>query len=381
MNKCFLIGAGASYGYSKKREGTILQPPLSWEFFMKGDELGIFNRRLFHDLHDTYCTYISRVKSGEIDDELQQGEPDIENLMRDISGEYYEHRPIGQLVYYIYDLLRFYTISYNPYIEKDNYQKLSNYCEGSESDVISLNYDTLFKQAAEAQGHSTSYSGFSESSEGIPVAKVHGSINWMNNIPVYDLEIEAPYEFPNRERRLPRISESAMESVEDTEGLEYEFENLVYHIVLYGLGEGETHDQDGTMIESKARVHNIREEPYNTSYDLIFSHRDYYKVGIKPPIGKLKDMVYFPRLDSVKSSAEQMIENASELVVIGSQLREDDDILHQIIGENLPADAEITLVVGESSEDCVEENIEEYVGDYEINKRGQYFGEYINDII
>jgi hypothetical protein len=135
MSKCFLLGAGASYGYSDAKEG-VLSPPMGGELFSRGEQLGLLNHGKFPNLDRVYSNYVDKYGRDNLD---------VEDVMiKSFSDD--SRWPAGELMYYIYELFRFYALDYDHFIHTDNYQKLAELFYTEEYNVISINYDTLFEQ-------------------------------------------------------------------------------------------------------------------------------------------------------------------------------------------------------------------------------------------
>jgi hypothetical protein len=85
---------------------------------------------------------------------------------------------LGEMWYYLYNILKQYSILYRPTL--DNYQKLALHYYKKHYAVISLNYDVLFELALLNVGCNYSYTD-SNHPFAIPIAKIHGSINLFNS--------------------------------------------------------------------------------------------------------------------------------------------------------------------------------------------------------
>jgi hypothetical protein len=160
MTKCFVLGAGASYGYSEAlpRES---RPPLTNEFIAKGDKLGILNDKSFSALLATlkeYTESTSKVVGGSTN--LSSLDLDFEEFLTWLSNSFYALKPqteeqfkqsnvlqraLGQSFYFVYELLRQFTLSYVPRF--DNYRRLALHYHDCHYSVLTLNYDVLFELA------------------------------------------------------------------------------------------------------------------------------------------------------------------------------------------------------------------------------------------
>jgi hypothetical protein len=145
MIKCYILGAGASFGYDENIPYE-LRPPLTCEFFIKGHQLGIFTEKSFPDLFNSVKEFLEI--DGDIKDK-QQLECDIEKLLDWLANEFYKTTPsaevdfsrgnylqgaLSQTFYFIYELFRYYALSYTP--KFDNYRRLAlhyHICKGLQS--------------------------------------------------------------------------------------------------------------------------------------------------------------------------------------------------------------------------------------------------------
>jgi len=66
MKKCYILGAGASYGYNETLPRE-LRPPLTEEFFAKGRRIHIFTREAFPNLYDSLEEYLKTTRSESSD--------------------------------------------------------------------------------------------------------------------------------------------------------------------------------------------------------------------------------------------------------------------------------------------------------------------------
>lgn len=346
MTKCFLLGAGASLGYSETRTG-VDRPPSSTEFFSKGEQLGLLDDPNYIEISELLDEYNSFLDDRIVRETGLYGlsgcaEPDIERVMI-YQQEYSDRGSPGLLAYYIYDLLRYYSWSYDYTVEEDNYQLLARHYRDSPFFVISLNYDILFERAMRPQGFWPVYRLEKENWK-IPIAKIHGSINMVNRI-----NRSFPFKFGDET-----------------------FSGIAAQMYRFSL-------QNTTMNEFKTLTQNAIN--YYVSEDLLLRTPYYHQLSLIPPTGMDKSYTFTRQLAEQQRLAASMLSRSDELVVVGSQVRPEDELLHELIRKNLDSSARITLAVG-SEPERVRNNIAEQSGtSFEFNMEKRYFGDYIRDLV
>lgn len=349
MERCFLLGAGASLGYRNNYNKRRNRPPSSQEFFERGKELNILDENLFPGIVNIIEKYAE--DQGEKSDDWKH---DIEQVMTYSLNMNGERSHYGQLTYFIYALFQYYSNIYNPK-GFDNYQKLAKHYRESPYCVISLNYDTIFEQALSARGLSPNY-GYRYTRNQIPVAKLHGSINTINKMP--NDYINFPDEIPGR-----------MDQVYQTE---------IQNVSIVRNGQS-INRPDTTYME----VDDVKE--FNCRSLLSDERPDYYQIALAPPVGKNKlnneggeNMVY-KELKRIQEYAAEMLKDIDELVIIGCSIRENDDDLRTLIRENLGKNAKVTLATGDDS-DKIANRIREDLPNAEINNTEKYFGAFVDTL-
>ena len=364
MTDCILFGAGASFGYSDLRTRGVLRPPLSTEFFTKGQKLGILDKNRFPAL----CTVISdfMAKSGK-----KLADLDVEEIMDYAITQSVAPTSPGELMFYIYELLRFHAVHYTPGLEDeryDNYQKFVTHYEDELYNVISLNYDILFELALAAhrqwpyynigkglppQGANIRY-GVDEVrfERRVPVAKIHGSINWMN--PASKTFVPLTRNFSTDAQRVY---------------------NMRYGNVVYGT---RTQGNRGGV-----EVLPLFEMEIRSNKDMLYSDPGYiYQPAIVPPVGQGKPYNLVTELTQVRDLAASMLRDATKLIVIGSKLRSADKLLHNLIRGNLDPNAEIELVSGHDPKTYrqIKKNLRSNQIPNPVNPTHDRFGEYVDKL-
>lgn len=204
--------------------------------------------------------------------------------------------------------------------------------------VISLNYDTLFEKAVDAMGKEFYYLP-GKNRTGIPIMKIHGSINWINSI-----KGQVEYGERNFEAQAEAVPTNAF----------------------------------GSTNESFSYL-NITDLP-NISYEkLIPSGRSWYEPVIVPPLDKYKN---YDKLDVYRYSwlfAENKLKNIDELVIIGCSVRKADKDLNNLLERSLPSGINITIYTGSESSD-VESRLQNITENATFNTQSAYFSDYIKSI-
>jgi hypothetical protein len=331
LTRCILLGAGASFGYDETLQ-DLQRPPLTNEVLAKAYKIGTFTKANFPNLYERAMSYFANQSkqpltepTGNLDvekflgglaDELEanslalsqlfsQSNRSEEKIKQLFDEGHSLQAALGEMWYLLFDTLRTYSIAYVPNF--DAYQRLALHYLREPYNVISLNYDTIFEMAILSAGLSLNYFP-PNPPRSIPIAKVHGSIGWLNplartvvnsGIKKPDvLKFVAPLIYSNRfNMGTPRIL--------DPRSL-------------------------GTIRLS----------------DLLRSGSDYDEPLLIPPIGNHKDYDKAPLYQNVWQQAAAMIDQSSELVFVGTTLRRQDAKLCEIIAKNLKKGTRITAVRG-----------------------------------
>jgi hypothetical protein len=197
--KCIILGAGASYGYDDSLS-DIQRPPLTDDIFRNGMLLGIFSQEKYPTLYEKLKSYVASILGKPWSDPIEK--INVEEFMQWLANQFtslskstaqewmtsdYERAiaevrsfqaALGEMWYYLFNILKNYSMSYRPTL--DNYQRLALHYYKKHYAVISLNYDIIFERALLNVGCNYSYTGEIHPFA-IPIAKVHGSINLFNS--------------------------------------------------------------------------------------------------------------------------------------------------------------------------------------------------------
>lgn len=343
MSTCYLLGAGASYGHDDSNTPEQ-RPPLTDEFLSKGAKLGVLSEPEFSELRTHVERYVG------LDGPLSEADPstlgfDFERFLARTSRRLQETRDetyrtvLSQAFFYIYEVLRHYCSKYSPVVAMDNYYELANRFARQRYSAIVLNYDVLFEKALESRGYAPDY-GITRPRDGttVPVAKLHGSINWFNTIgePYVDGPVEP-------------------EDVART---------------IYGnrFRTSEAPGQQGGLVTSSAG-------DLPSFRTLLNSEGNVYEPAIVPPVAEHKDYEKIRAYESVWSYAETLLANSTELVVIGASLRAEDTRIRQLLAENVPGGVTVHLAVG-SSTGTVREILCDLLTEPEFESY-RYFSDYV----
>jgi len=308
--KTYILGAGASYGYDESIP-IELRPPLTTEFISKGIKLGIFSEQDFPDLFLALKTYLKQ-------ENLPEQNCDIEKFLQYLANYFSRialqkpidfkkiqslQRALSQTFYFVYQLLRHYARSYVPKL--DNYIRLALHYNNCEYRVITLNYDVLYELALQYINLNYHYFPDAHHLKNVPIAKIHGSINWVN---------------PCRGGiAITGIKEDVFRSV-----TQYIYSNKINVSSMKVLSPQE-----------------IKKISYN---DFVRSGLDYDEPALIPPFSDYKDYEKVGGYKKIWSFAETMLRETSELVIIGCSIRKEDTKFGDLIKDTLKNDVPITIV-------------------------------------
>ena len=340
MSKCFILGAGASYGYDE----TIPEndrPPLGNQVIGRAIKLGILSEDTYPSLFKTLELYKS--SNGLGDNEIVNSDIELvlewaANQDKSPADELREldptnqknrtiiHRGIGQAWYMMFELFRHYSLKYRPNF--DAYQRLALYHLRENYSVISLNYDTIFEKAVTQSGLVYSYplprdqippyipnppifqpqlDIWPDSSRLIYIAKIHGSVNWFN--PVINVISVGP-----EVKDLPTLIE-----------------------------------QLGSLSYTNRFISPPKLIPPNRLQDvslrnLLPNGHEFYEPVLLPPIGYFKDYAKFDYVHRNFEAAGQLLSSSDEIVIVGSSLRAQDKDLIELIKNNSKTVKKVTIV-------------------------------------
>ncbi|WP_157972298.1 hypothetical protein [Saliphagus sp. LR7] len=400
MSKCYLLGAGASYG-SRDSIPEGQRPPMGEYLFVDGWDSGLLRKEHFNPLFREVKRYAGIdgqvIDEGELEfnseiflkeldeefsllqiasqyqslDDLDESEevkqlqehlrnrPEIEDdgiyerLENDSFPEEVKSDYISNLIqlkemalslsyYYFYEIFRQYSKEYYP--KRDNYTNLANHVHTTNSTVLSLNYDIMFEKAIKSEnldyvykGHPYSfYVGPRHRSESISLIKLHGSINWMN--PFSMIEFGNGQPFHQRVKFIHSNSvQTKCEYIDNHEVESMDYEQLVH--------------RSGGI----------------------------YEPALIPPFEGRKDYEKVQAYDKIWSSAGHFLENTDELVVIGSRISPQDSKLIELIDTNMEKDSTITLVCGSSSNE-IQTRLSDRFDHLNIETDCLRFGEYMDSL-
>jgi len=322
-----LLGAGASFGYSESLS-SLQTPPLTDQILSKGFKLGLLDKSLYVSLIaklEHYSREILKNESTNFGDSI-----DVEQFMNwlaeevaglskqldevglanhELRGPLFKQvtsyqRAIGELWYFVFDVIRHFSVSYKPSF--DAYRRLALHSYDCFYNVISLNYDTIFEAAILHSGLGYNY-GSPNSAGIIPIAKLHGSVNWLNPIGrgIANQGLSKPSEI-------------------------FGFASGLLYTNRFNMDVPRILD---LMALSKVRLK-----------DLFRSGTDYDEPILIPPIGGHKDYEKVKLYQEIWNFASRMVSDASELVLIRTKLRAEDTRLAELLKTNLKESAEIVAV-------------------------------------
>ncbi|MEM3386069.1 MAG: SIR2 family protein [Nitrososphaerales archaeon] len=243
---------------------------------------------------------------------------DIEEFLAWLANEFYKITPqtsddfkrsqylqkaLGQSFYFIYELLRHYTLTYIP--KFDNYRRLALHYHDCRYNVITLNYDTLFEAAIQSVKLNFHYFQGPHHPKSIPIAKLHGSINWVN----------------------PCRGGIAYEGVMED----------AFSVITSSIFSNKFWVMPLKILPPAA----IRDICYK---DFVRSGIDYDEPALIPPFADYKDYEKVERYKEVWAFAESMLREASELIVIGCSVRPQDRKFNELLRKSLKDGIAVTVV-------------------------------------
>jgi hypothetical protein len=311
----YILGAGASYGYDASLP-SILTPPMTDEFFIKGVQWGnlVENRypKLTNRLKSQY-----QWKGTNQENDLQKIREDIEPFLVEVGNEFEKREPdaqsvLGETTYFILDLLKHFRITGQNRF--DCYRRLALSYLDMPYYVVTLNYDILLESAINAVGLNYVY-GEPILPKSIPIAKIHGSISWLNPIG--------------------------------------------HGIALGGLKAGDIPSVARNIYSNRIEMQRplmlgVPQVANLSDFDIVRAGNDYYEPIIVPPQGEFKDFRKFKILEEVWQWTQSLVSFADEVVIIGCSLRQEDSRLWHLMS-SLKKGAKLTLVNPKA--DALKENI------------------------
>ena len=370
--KCIIIGAGASYGFNSTLSEDE-RPPLGKDILSKSIEIGALTEWKYPMLFSLLKEYTKNNNKDEVrfsdidieefleyvanklqqingildtnvpkpnEDQIQtitsalekdfqgtwqkikneiQNDNDSSSKIRRIASKY--QSALGESWYLMFEVFKKYSFSYRP--NYDAYQRLalSHMKEGY--NLISLNYDVIFELAA-----STVDMGFqyppqdTEPPNTLPLvdprriinmAKVHGSINWFNSY-------SGGINLRTRERGYRLL---------------HKISGLIY---------------SNRVQREPILIVNFPQLMQTEIQDILLSGSKYYEPALLPPVGNYKDYEKVKYFENNWKAAEGYVKSASELVVIGTSIRDQDTKLRQLINDNVVKEIPITIVGSHDAE-------------------------------
>ncbi|OWP56910.1 MAG: hypothetical protein B2I17_03400 [Thermoplasmatales archaeon B_DKE] len=366
----YIIGAGASHGYDNRLVDSQ-KPPTGNRLLSMAAEKGILIQEKYPHLYPAlkyYCTEnrkdSEKFSDVDIEEFLDSLATYLESVNKEISAGFptptseetekvisamrtdflgfweivnRQHETIedpfeklrkvaynfqcalGESWYMMFELFRDFSASYRPTC--DAYQRLALHHMRNHYDVISLNYDLIFELAAESVGLWVQYPWTSPvvstltSDRIITMAKVHGSINWLNKV--------------SRAISVGDRGDSSYKLLDRISGLIYSNRFNVEHL----------------KFVNPSIIGNIGMD------NLLQSGTEYYEPALLPPVGNYKDydkVTYFVENWKV---AERMISQADELIFIGTQVRPHDKKLRETLKANSKKRIDVVVVGSKPSDD------------------------------
>ncbi|MFK5603757.1 MULTISPECIES: hypothetical protein [Haloferax] len=351
LSKCYLIGAGASFGHCDL--DSIDTPPTGEWIFADAWKKGILKLDEFEPFFDKLVSYLD--DQGELNelepDELEyNSEILLKELHEEVEDSYQQvltgagsptdslkdtQAALGTCYYLLYELFRRYSNSFSP--EHSYYTDLAKQIEKESASVVSLNYDVLMEKSIRHTGQNFYYLPDSQNEDGVPIAKVHGSINLLNDFGS-GIKIDSE-KFTEKARNIhlntTHNSEIRQLSFEELE--RYDFRNLVFGM--------------------------------ETQYEPV----------IIPPLAKHKNYNKTSIYRSIWDFAGDILSQTNELVIIGTSLTANDEQLLNLLESNLQDNIKITVVCGQQSK-SVKAQLNMRVENPSFDLDYTYFKDYVDNI-
>jgi hypothetical protein len=343
MVKSYLLGAGASMGYSDSQPDALC-PPSSWNFFLRGRNFDLIDQNTLPDLYSKLQEYIGTDKpiqevpptdlQFDIEDFLESLVQDFRSDINNEKGDE-AHSALGQCFYFIYELLRHYQKLYGS--GYDNYLRLALHYHDEPYSVVSLNYDTLYDTAVQSAGLNTHYGLDNQyPPNSIKLAKIHGSINWRVN--------------------FSSIKVSEKGELSEVAGFLFSNEVKGGNLTDFGI----------------LPVNATRNIDYR---DFIRSGSDFGVPAIIPPFAGHKRYRRFNEYQQIHQFAGNIFQRIEELVIIGCRLRSQDVALFDLLDNNLNDGVKVKVVC-RSDTDTVADKISEIVENATIDTSHTDFSSY-----
>jgi hypothetical protein len=198
-----------------------------------------------------------------------------------------------------------------------------------------LNYDILFELAAQSVNLNTNYFPGPHYPKSIPVAKIHGSINWLN----------------------PCKGGIAFSGLG----------NDAFYEIITPIFSNKIH-MGSMMVLPLAAIRDI------TYRDFVRSGVDYDEPAIVPPLAGYKDYDKVKDYSNIWTFAESMLRETTELVIIGCSIRPEDAKFNGLLQKAVSEKASITVV--DKSPDKIIDNVKKIVMNPIIDKTFTSFTDY-----
>ena len=384
--KCIIIGAGASYGFdSSLLEGE--KSPLGKDLLSRSVEVGALTEwkypMIFSTLRDyakkfgkdnarfsdidmeEFLEYLAselqringildskvsipserRIKEltsefqrdfegtwDKIKDEIQKF-PSPDFKLRQIANKF--QVALGESWYLMFEVFKKYSFAYRS--NYDAFQRLALSHMKESYNLISLNYDVIFELAASTVGIVVLYppqdAGLTNTlplvdpRRMINMAKVHGSINWFNSY--------------SRGISLGETKERGYRLLQKMSGLIYSNRVQIEPILMVNFPQ---------LLQTEIQ-------------DILSSGSKYYEPALLPPVGNYKDYDKVKYFEYNWKAAEGYVKSASELVVIGTSIRDQDTKLRQLIKDNVIKQIPVTIVGSHDAESKIKTLLENKVSE------------------
>lgn len=341
---CYLMGAGASYGYNEEIPPED-RPPLAKGILSDVKRMGLLDNDdfepVFEQIKKIPCVQISSELNGE-ENELKY---DFERIQKKLNHRLETEGPPEEMLrqtalsssyYLVYEVLRRHSLNYQP--KGCCYQEMLASLEDTSASFLSMNYDTLLESAMSKLDMDYDYmpEDIGNGDGTFPVLKLHGSINWFNTM---NQVIE----------RRPNMSFLDVAKV--------------VHSNIY-CGNPISVPPEG-----------LKEMGYRK---LVLNTGEIYEPVIIPPIGNEKDFDKLTIYPKLWQKAQKCIDSSSELVIIGCSLREEDTRLTDLLRKYLEEGTKVKIV--SPDQESVAKRLDDIVPDWRLAGEYDTFVDYVSSL-
>jgi hypothetical protein len=315
MPRCILLGAGATHGYDDSLVGSAI-PPQTVGLFASPHARELLGQSRYESLREAWKAQLSAngADAETVDVELffqelterldlLQDRTRWSNLDTETRRVLLDtHEAVGALWWFLFEL-------FQPFLREmksgpNNYSLLARDVQAHPSVLISLNYDPLLEASILREQLPYSYTP-PPVDQTIPILKVHGSVTWLNEARGISMRMHS------REKTVKAVVRMA-------------YQNRIQ--------------------PRPVRVLSIPEYLKMGFDEVLRDGNDYDIPALLPPIGNHKDYEQLDVYRNLWEAAGTSLSEATELILIGTRLRESDVKLCSTLTRFVRRHTPITIV-------------------------------------